>query len=316
MTFRCNLWTIPLLIWGSAAFSFEFYACEDLLDRSNYENEAGFAPLRYDPQENILFRQQDFIAEFELGSQEAAYFKKIAETLKEQGIVLALLLNPPRGLMYDPAIGTRLLPEPLEFQHSLVRANYNTLLAELTDLGIAAPNLVDFTSQRGTSRQYYYAGNSHWTPDGAIEAALGVRQELERQFQLDFPPLDENYRISGILDIADTGNLMRAVAQVCEKEPVVETRRSQVIERVSAEDETVSSALFGDAPAQAPQIALLGTSFSNGNSRDKFQATPAFEYALQGPIINRSVHAGDLSRRWRPSLPMRIVQTSRSWLGR
>lgn len=281
--------SIALLI-SIGSESVQASGCEALDYRENYTREANFAPIRVDTISGAMFRDQDFPNTYAIEGWKQRYLTEITQVLKAQGVDLILLMHPPKGLLYDQELLNRLNPEISDFNLDLAISSFDNTISTLQLQGINIPNIRTFLAESERLVPYYIPDNTHWSPEGAINAGLAVRDVIERIDPDALPQLDTNFVVSGWTEKSMNGNLSRAVADVC-GHVFSPTKVLFPFVESTSEAGDISQSLFSNVVVDNTPL-LIGTSFSNGSSVDKFGAEPVFRYTFQGDILNHSVHAG------------------------
>jgi alginate O-acetyltransferase complex protein AlgJ len=194
----------------------------------------------------------------------------VRENLSRQDVRLIMAILPAKARVYPEHLRTRVPPK-------LHQELYGRALAHCRGLGIAAPDLLAVLQDGKSTRPTFLRTDTHWTPFGAQLAAQALatpaRRLLPRQrgtakFQVEAKGLQPHR--GDLLNFLPLDPYFAWLLPAPEPIDGVETVK---------EDAGGGADLLGDA--QAPQVALVGTSYS---AEREWNFAGALEVALRRDV--------------------------------
>jgi alginate biosynthesis protein AlgX len=145
-----------------------------------------------------------------------------------------------------------------QFDSPTARLVYEDIIARLTAKGIVAPDLLTALAAAKPGDMPFFKTDFHWTATGARLAAQAIAAEMKAQpFYAQLPKAE--YRTTEGDMTASFSTMRRILQAYCKKElPRVEAK-AEVTTKTT--DPAAKADIF--AGDQAPQIVLVGTSFSD-----------------------------------------------------
>lgn len=172
--------------------------------------------------------------------------RRLADTLKARGTQVVMYPQPPRGLIE----ANNLNPEDLkQFDIDLLQKRYSELVAKLRGLGFIVVDASVFSRHSGDP--YFFKRDGHWSPAGAREAAEVIAKQI-KETGFELPPVAFQTKQIGVGGAR--GTLSFVINSLCGLKYPMEFKPAFRTTAPASDD------LFGDA--EAPQAALIGTSFS------------------------------------------------------
>lgn len=199
--------------------------------------------------------------------------RRLAESLKARGTQVVMYPQPPRGLIE----ANNLSPDDLKtYDIELLQKRYSDLVAKLRGLGFIVVDASVFS--RHTGDPYFFKRDGHWNSTGAREAAEVVAKQVKAS-GFELPTVAYETKQVGV--VGARGTLSFVVGALCGVKYPMEFKPAFQTTAPASDD------LFGDA--EAPQAALVGTSFS---------ATPSYHFygflrrELQADILQTAFPGG------------------------
>ena len=206
-----------------------------------------------------------------------AFLGEVRDAVAAAGAELFVMVVPDKARVYaDLAFTDGELPAGK-------RGNYDRMLTELGELGIATVDLATplaaaAAAERaaGAQRLLYYARDTHWRPGGALIAERVVAAELERRYGERLSPR-VRAEITGPLVARAVGDLtgMLGLLTAIRPDPVTGQRTaalSLLSDRLAEQREYYGVQLLSPAGPVAmrgddvdAEVLLVGTSFSEEN---------------------------------------------------
>lgn len=229
--------------------------------------------------EGWLFSRTDLLPPVDIAPS-LLYLERLNTSLAEQGVTLLMVINPKRPMVADAYL------EPTETNQSTydvtaTRAGYEKTLADVRSVGIAAPDLLEVALTMPEGESYFFAGDHHWRPFGARAAAQAVAQ-LVVELGLELPKSEFVTTEEGNAEVK--GGFASKVEEACgtslpeDTMPVFTTKAA------------TEQSLLGDAPA--PDVVLVGTSFSKSAREPGYNFEGFLKEALATDVLNMGVTAG------------------------
>jgi len=200
-----------------------------------------------DGQDGWLYRSDfDLNTDFAPADPEAyTDLRRFAEALRARGTELVLVYLPTRGLVLPDA----LTPDQRTlYDYDAAARSYAAQLNAFRAQGIQVPDLTPLLRAPPQQDAYYFKRDRHWTPAGAQRTAQLVAETVRRlPVYVELSKQTFTTVRTGML--RKNGSLQQAAAQLC---------RFQYSDQWVLAFNTAASS----AASAAPQIALVGTSFS------------------------------------------------------
>lgn len=211
------------------------------------EAQAGVVPGR----DGWLYSDEEFLLPPDAAVQVQRNLDAIITVqrqLSARGIALLLAPVPEKAAIYAEHLDRRQPP-------ALHAELYDRLLAQLDAAGVARADLRGVLRQGKREGPTYFRTDTHWTPQGAAQAALVIAQAARRQ--LPAPRSPQRFRTITQAKRAHRGDLFNYLP--------LDPYFSWLLppqEEISPQQTLAESGadLLGEAPA--PRIALVGTSYS------------------------------------------------------
>lgn len=260
--------------------------CAEQSDPAAYSARfAPISPVLSDDATGFLYVKGDLVTEAALSDLEASLLSGITSTLEQSGTKLALVIPAPRVTTFE-GLST------LDQSHiQRVEQSYYLLVNQLQGIGIVTPNILEWTQTRSDDKDLYnLPQDNHWSPLGAMDSALSLREQLEKTSFFNLKNFGEAFEIRGTESFTHEGSFARALEDVCGVQPITVTLDRPSIKPVAVLSDA-SESLFGDIETDF-EVGLIGTSFSNGGNRDNFSWADAVRFALQTDVENHAIGGG------------------------
>lgn len=212
------------------------------------EAQAGVVPGR----DGWLYSDEEFLLPPDADTQLQRNLDAIVavrEQLAARGIALVLAPVPEKAAIYAEHLDSR-RPPPLH------AALYERLLARLDAAGVARADLRGVLRQGKREGPTYFRTDTHWTPQGAAQAALVIAQVARRQ--LPAPRTPQRFRTVTQAKHAHRGDLFNYLPLDPYFGWLLPSQEEISPQQTLAE--RGGTDLLGESPA--PRIALVGTSYS------------------------------------------------------
>ena len=260
--------------------------CAEQSDPAAYSpNFAPISPVFSDEATGFLYVEEDLLTQTALSSTEASLLKLITTTLEQSGTKLAVVIPAPRITTFE---GLETVDRELILN---VGQSYNFLVDQLRGIGIVAPNVLEWVQEHSKDIDLYnLPQDNHWSPVGALDSALSLREQLDKTGFFELIQLGEVFEITGEESFSNIGSFAKALEDVCDIQPITVTLEKPSIKPVDVSSNS-SDLLFGNVESNF-DVGLIGTSFSNGGNRDNFDWTDAVRYALQSDVENYAIGGG------------------------
>ena len=227
-----------------------------------------------------LFRSQaDLVTDFAPGPGDLDRLVEFQQALRERGVELVMMVQPPRGLMH----ADKLREVGYPYNAAAARASYERTLHALRANGIPVPDMERLLDEPG-SADYFWRSDHHWTPEGTRRTAQLVAERVVQMPQYQQLPRQQfvTHR-EGIL--GRLGTLDNAAGRICGYGAPRQYLPRYVTEPVGGEG---GAGLFGDE--SVPQVTLIGTS----NSGAAYNFAGFLSEYLQTDVLNASVVGGGM----------------------
>ncbi len=260
--------------------------CRAAQNQSSYDSSDLKAMRRLvDGTDRWLFRSNlDLKDDFSLSSDMLAELARLSRAYQYNGIRLAMIRIPTRGLVYNKKL-TPFSYQLTGFQYNKAVASFQNSNQAIRQTGIMVPDLSELFSWSDDSLRLFFKRDNHWTPEGARVVSSMVAEQLEGVNLTDNP---KNYvtRYSGLLKKRRTP-FEKAAYKLCGLSYPGEYAKALT---TSAEVSASEDSLFGDD--ETPPAFLLGTSFSKGT--DDYNFVGSLKEHMRSDILNLSVTGGNL----------------------
>jgi alginate O-acetyltransferase complex protein AlgJ len=226
-----------------------------------------------------MFTEEEFVWQSTSAEKVKSHVKDILtvkESLKEQGVQLAVILVPQKSVIYHEELGN--IRVPIEQQQL-----YDTARQTLLKHGdIILPDVKTAFMDAKPGQQLFLGTDTHWTASGASIAAVVTAKAIPRNLIGDVQSLRRN----AAPPIKHSGDLLKFVNLGRWSEFLPVREESIVPITATSVDATVDEFLSEpDAAQPEKQIVLVGTSYS-ANPLWSFQSQ--LELALGASIVNRA----------------------------
>ncbi len=203
--------------------------------------------------------------------------EQVAEFLKRRDIVLTVALVPDKSRV---EAGERCGLD----RASVLGPRYDTALARLRAAGIATVELLPALAALDGER--YYRTDTHWNERGARRAAETIAASL-RQAGLAPKPGQADFRVATEPVRERIGDLIRLAG--LDRVPFpLRPRGDMEASTLIEQSAKAGIGILDELPA--PQVAVLGTSFSRRANFTNFLAL-----ALTAPVINKALDGASLT---------------------
>ncbi|MBA1324209.1 alginate O-acetyltransferase AlgX-related protein [Pseudomonas plecoglossicida] len=259
-------------------------------------------------QERWLFRSAvDLTNEFGIPTPMRPEFARLMKTFNQQGIQVAMAIQPTRGLMHrDRLIGEH----PYGFDYARASANLAAYLGQLKQGGAVVAPMMQLV-QQPPKGEYFFRRDHHWTPVGAEATARLMADEIRRQpFYAGLTK--KQYRTEPGVMVPKDGTLNLAMSAICGNNYGFQYVRGYQTIPVEASAE----ALFDEAPD--PEVILVGD--SNAAAREdeskqfnfdgylkQYLSVDVLNYALPGVGEDGSLLEYLLSDDYKADAPPKLI---------
>ncbi len=229
-----------------------------------------------------LFRTADFRTDFTLPDKTFNYMVQVNKALKQKGVDLYMVIQPPRAMLMKEHINPE--NQPPDYDPAIAKRNYKQMIDRLNDAGINAVDLSDTPSDL----VYFFKGDPHWRREGAQWSAEKIASMIKRNAKYrDIPKQEFSIEITWWLE-SEKGEFDEFVEEIC-KVTIPPERRPMWA--TTSKNEVSVDNLFGDVTY--PDIAIVGT--SNTAHEEDFNFVGSLKQALNADIRNRALSAGAFS---------------------
>jgi len=205
-----------------------------------------------------------------LTPESSSYLTRMNSLLQAKGTTLAFLIVPPRAVVLA-SFNT----SPL-FNAATLRANYSARLEQLQRTGMIVPDTLH-ALEALKPEDTFFMRDTHWTPAGAEAVAQAVAKAVPNMVDAQ---AGYSTRVTGVAE--HKGNYSFPLNKLCGT-PIVPERLEQ------RETTSASVSLLDDS---VPEIALVGSSFSNRSGQDLFNFAGALRQAFGRDVLNAAVDGG------------------------
>ncbi|WP_010221867.1 alginate O-acetyltransferase AlgX-related protein [Pseudomonas donghuensis] len=293
----------------AACSSLECMVCPGLSNPQNYaEGRMKLMREIVPAKDRWLFRSAvDLTNDFGIPAPMRAEFARLMAAFRQQGIHVAMAVQPTRGLMHRD----KLYADKLHgFDFARASSNLESYLQQLRAAGAVVPPLMQLvhTPPKG---EFFFRRDHHWTPAGAEATARLVAEEVRRQpFYAQLSK--KRYRTEPGVMVPKDGTLNLALSYICGNNYGFQyVRGYQTIPEADGAD-----ALFDDAPD--PEVILVGD--SNAAAREdeskqfnfdgylkQYLEVDILNYALPGVGQDGSLLEYLLSENYKPKAPPKLI---------
>ncbi len=246
-------WVFVCIFLGISGFAF----AQDLLCPAGIAT-APEAPGYIPAKDGWIFGEWDLRTDFGISEEAKPFIARMAKALEARGIKLVAVPIPSRGIIHaDKVDYAQTLAA--NFSKDVAIENYLAALQEYEALGIMTVNPLDYLKENPDTLDFKL--DMHWTPQGARQIARAVAASLNNL--PEFQALGKNtFTLTETITTDYTGTYSSQVAELCGT-PLP----SELLQRY----DLTGGASVGLLDSAAPDIILLGTSFSNAQfSFDSF----------------------------------------------
>ncbi|GLU40916.1 alginate O-acetyltransferase [Pseudomonas sp. NBRC 100443] len=254
--------------------------CPAAADDKAYNTKyLGFFTHLVPAQEDWLFRTTyDLRTDFGTTPEGWRELKALREALERRGVELMVVYQPTRGLINREKLSPE---EKASFDYELAKKNYLATIAKFREAGIYTPDFSPLFDEK-EAHPYYFKGDHHWTPYGAMRSAKIAAETLKQMpAYADIPKKEFESKRVGLL--SKLGTFHKAAAQLCGS-----SYAPQYVDRFETEPvgDSGGGDLFDDGGD--PQVAVVGTS----NSGPAYNFVGFLEQYGKVDILNNAVSGG------------------------
>jgi alginate biosynthesis protein AlgX len=223
-----------------------------------------------------LFRSEaDLLTDFAPDAEGLNRFMRLHRALRERGVELVMMIQPPRGLMHADKLDASV------YDADAARASYLRTLHGLRANGVVVPPLEKLLEEKGTE-DYFWRTDHHWTAAGTRRTAQIVAEQVRAMTAYaDVRRQKFVTRREGL--VGRRGTLSKAALELCGFGAAHEYMPRFVTESAGA-----GTDLFGDE--SVPQVTLIGTS----NSGPIYNFSGFLSEYLEADVLNASVLGGGM----------------------
>ena len=209
-----------------------------------------------------LFRtKEDLRTDFTSTPAGLRRMQQLHDAFKAKGVELVVVYQPTRGLVNREMLTA---PEKAAFNYNAALTSYKAALKRFEQMGYAVPDLSVLADEQLPAstkgrEDFYFRGDHHWTPYGAMRTAKVVAETIKQMPQFKgIPTREYETHVSGRM--GKSGTMHDVASQLCGT-----SYGLQYMDQFTTEPkgEAETGDLFGDAGT--PQITLVGTSHSGKN---------------------------------------------------
>ena len=259
--------------------------CAQMLTADGLEKKyQRIAPIYNSTETGWFFGSDQFDAAYALGDEQQDLVAQIVTELASQGTELAMVVAPPRPVIAGQATVDATTGTPGLYDVAAQATSFQTMIAQLGEAGVIAPDLLALaTSNEAIRSTYYFARDTHWTTVGAAQSALA----LAAAFDPEAVPLFETENLPSAETFGERGSLADIARATCDADPAKEP--TPVYDYTA-----LMPSAGGLLDVTEVEAVLVGTSFSDRYKRDQYQAADAMSAALGMSVVNRSVSGGGM----------------------
>lgn len=234
-----------------------------------YKNKAPFAS---DTQSGWIVGHDQRSVRFDVTEETQALWRRIAEGFAAKGVALLILSPPPR-----PLFAPQEMQAEMGDDLTVLRVSYQGYIAGLQASGLVAPDLSPL-ADTALDHAFYFARDTHWTPYGALLSAQALARAAG---------VAETGPVAFDGSYTEKGSLTAVIEAGCGTRPMPE--------RVPAPSYQRSAALGLLDDSAAPEIALVGSSFSGRYQSDAYQVADALSHVFGAEVDNVSLSGGGMA---------------------
>jgi len=282
-----------LTLAAPAAAAEPHYRCDRLVTQAEISGEED--DILSQGRDGWFFRAEntDLDEFFVLDSESLSYVARLGAALRERGTRLVLMPVPTRALVAYDQLDTS-VPLQGRYARGDALAEFRAYVAAFRKAGLDVVDLDPETIRTRMGPAFYLKRDLHWTPQGAKLAAKIAAADIDRLLGAKAAEGRATFVTRQSRTEPMTGRLQTMINQFCDDRVPAQEVAVFTTERPGSEGDgsTAEQALFGDEASGAPQVVLVGTSFS---------ATPTFNFpgflseALGRSVFDYSISAGGLS---------------------
>ncbi|GGU72971.1 alginate O-acetyltransferase [Pseudomonas laurentiana] len=292
-----------------ACESLECMTCPALSDPQKYAEGRMKLMREIVPGKNRwLFRSMvDLTNDFGIPAPMRPEFARLMAAFRQQGIHVAMAIQPTRGLMHRDKLYANQLHG---FDFTRASGNLSNYLQQLRNAGAVVPDTMQLvrTPPKG---EYFFRRDHHWTPSGAEATARLLAEEVRRQpFYNELSK--KQYRTEPGVMVPKDGTLNLAMSYICGNNYGFQYVRGH--QTIPMADD--ANALFDEAPD--PEVILVGD--SNAAAREdeskqfnfdgylkQYLEVDILNYALPGVGQEGSLLEYLLSENYKPKAPPKLI---------
>lgn len=216
--------------------------------------------------DGVFYRtMSDFRLQHPMRGEVMVLMERLAAALAENGTTLVYATIPAKSLAMPQFLPDR--ADDYGYDQAIAETVYDDIITRLTQAGVTAPDIRRALQSAPPGEKVFYAADFHWTSLGARLAAQAIGDAIRAHpTYADAVPATYETRELGIQP-AFSG-MRRTLQTFCTKAlPPVETMSYETARvedpAATADDATLDIFAGGGEGADAPQLVLVGTSFSD-----------------------------------------------------
>ncbi len=212
--------------------------------------------------------------DFKASSKTLEYFNRLNKLLAARHQILAVVFQPPRGMVAEKHID--FLEAPKGYTPQKAREGYKSFLRQLNSIGIVTVDLSDVPADIA----YFPKGDSHWTSEGARYSAYTIAKELQNVPA--YTELEKGRFESAMAGMgpANRGAFEEFLQSACQVNIGLTTEPLWLTQRVGGSQKNTSF----------PAVTVMGT--NNSFSESKFNFVGFLRQFLQADVYNAAVAGG------------------------
>lgn len=237
--------------------------------------EAATAAKLYNMNDNRLIIESELYEDFPSLIRNLDNIQEIADLLKSKGVILVPIIIPQKPMVEGITEGS-IIPSLQNFNRDKARTNYSSIISDLNNRGVIAPNLLE--EMTGKTSDMFFRGDHHITPQGAQKIAAATAKTIKDLSaynsisEVKYMTVEED--ILTHPDPSRTG----ALINLCGPQPteIVRLRKTERQDQLNLLDD------------EDPQIVYVGTS----NGRPTWNLLGEFQQALSRDVLDAHIEAG------------------------
>lgn len=215
--------------------------------------------------DGVFYRtMSDFRLQHPMRGEVMVLMERLAAALAANGTTLVYATVPAKSLAMPQYLPPR--ADDYGYDPKIAETVYDDIIARLTQAGVTAPDIRRALQSAPPGEKVFYAADFHWTSLGARLAAQAIGDAIRAHptYADTTPGTYETHELG--IQPAFSG-MRRTLQTFCtEALPPVETMAFETTRTdasTPSEDATLDIFAGGDEGTDAPQLVLVGTSFSD-----------------------------------------------------